>query len=171
MRGRLPLLALAAMLPACGAHSSRGSPDEDAGPSFVATLGDFAGFPAWESFDGGTNAGDMLDGGIRTIYLNKPRPLDSRIFPLGTILVKTTQGAQTFAMAKRGGGFNPLVDDWEWFEIAPNADGSIRIVWRGQGPPSTFVYGNTVATGCNGCHFDYLQNDFVADTAVPSSAF
>lgn len=164
-------LAAATLSMACAAPA--GSSDAlDAGPTFVATEVDFQGFPNWESFDGGTSDADMLDGGQRTLYLNKRPPHDSLVFPLGTIIVKTTEGAQTFAMAKRGGGFNPIIDDWEWFEIAQNKDGTVQIIWRGQGPPSALGYGTAPPTGCTACHLmeGYL-NDYVAGASLQLSSF
>jgi hypothetical protein len=167
-----PLL-VALLAAGCGGPKE---PDDagpvDAGPpAFVATQGDFAGFTTWEAFDGGSQAGDSLDGGQRVLYLNKPPPHGSLSFPVGTIVVKTTAGAQTFAMAKRGGGFNPELDGWEWFEIAAGSGDTIQIVWRGTGPSGMFAYANMPATGCTDCHILSWQNDFVAGQGLQLSTF
>ena len=146
--------------------------EPDAGePTFVANQGDFYGFTSWTSYDGGTSADDSLDGGQRTLYLNRPPPPGASVFPVGTIFVKTTAGADTFAMAKRGGGFNPALDDWEWFQLAPAADGDVQIIWRGLGPTGTFVYANMPPTGCTDCHLLAYTNDFVAGPAPQLKMF
>jgi hypothetical protein len=164
-------LALASTTLACGTHPEPKLTEQyDAGPSFIAVEGDFAGFTSWEAFDGGTQTNDMLDGGQRTIYLKERPPHGSREWPLGTIVVKTTEGAQTFAMVKRGGGFNPYLPGWEWFEIALT-DGNPVIVWRGTGPAGTLGYGNMPPTGCNACHLDAYENDFVFGPAIQLSSF
>ena len=159
-------LSLIALLAACGApheaSSDGGHGLEDAGPEFVAVQGDFAGFQEWESFDGGADNLDSLDGGVRTIYLNHRPPAGAEAFPLGTILVKTTEGAETFAMVKRGGRYNPASFNWEWFELTLTDGGPPLVIWRGKGPDSTPGYGTTPPTGCTGCHMEAFKNDFVA---------
>lgn len=166
------LILTTCVLTACGGRPLDDAGKSDAGPPFVATQGDFTGFTSWESFDGGTNARDTLDGGQRTIYLNHRPPHGSEAFPLGTIIVKTTDGAQTFAMAKRGGGFNPVAGDWEWFELSPSPDGTAQIIWRGTGPPSAQTYGDTTAIACDVCHYqEGYQNDDVAGGALLLSSF
>lgn len=155
---------------ACGGKEAPPAPDAGE-PSFVADQGDFTDFTAWESFDGGSQADDTLDGGQRTIYLNHAPPHGSLEFPIGTIIVKTTAGAQTFAMAKRGGGFNPQLDGWEWFEIQPGTGDTYDIVWRGTGPTGTFVYANMPPTGCTDCHIQFYKNDFVGGEGLQLSNF
>jgi hypothetical protein len=154
----------------CGGREPQ--PVPDAGETaFVADQGSFTGFTAWQSFDGGAAADDTLDGGQRTLYLNRAPPRGSLVFPVGTIIVKTTEGAQTFAMVKRGGGFNPQLDGWEWFELSPGTGNTYEIVWRGVGPSGTFVYANMPPTGCNDCHLLSYRNDFVAGNALQLSGF
>jgi hypothetical protein len=166
-RSSLRLLPLvAAALLACGPPTHAGAADagkdEDAGPEFVARQGDFAGFPDWPAFDGGSENFDSLDGGNRRIYMNRAPPPGSTAFPEGTIFVKTTEGDATFAMAKRGGKFNPTAFNWEWFELTTSDPAAPLIKWRGKGPDSTPGYGETPPTGCTGCHLTAFRNDFVA---------
>jgi hypothetical protein len=169
---RSGLYAALPILAACGqGGGGRTVTDGDAGPQaqFVALQGDFACYRTWESADGGTMAIDGLAIALpaqRTIYANFLPPAGSTAFPEGTILVKETAGAQTFAMAKRGGGFNPSVDDWEWFEltVAPTSPPTACkpvINWRGTAPPVGTVYGGQF-TQCSGCHAMAADNDNVA---------
>jgi len=155
---------------ACGGHAA---PEAvDAGPPpFVATQSDFAGFAAWESFDGGSQAMDGLNVvGQRTLYLNRRPPHGSIQFPTGTMVVKTTAGAPTLAMAKRGGDFNATgALGWEWFQLASATDGDVQIVWRGEGAPVMFTY-STGGT-CNSCHFSAYFNDFVEGSPLALSQF
>jgi len=169
----LCLVATAGLIGCGGEHESGDAGESrDAGPAFIAVEGDFAGFTSWQSFDGGLNAADSLDGGLRTIYLNHAPPTGSTSFPLGTILVKTTVGDATFAMAKRGADFNPIIDDWEWFQLTTSATGTVQILWRGLGPSGMLGYGLASPTGCTDCHLQLgWKNDSVAGTAVSLSAF
>jgi hypothetical protein len=165
------LLTVALAVLACGKPPTPQETEDAGPPAFIASQGDFTGFTEWQSFDGGTDAADTLDGGLRTLYLNHPPPHGALEFPVGTIIVKTTAGAQTFAMAKRGGGFNPQLDSWEWFELSPGTGNTYEIVWRGTGPSGTFVYSGMPATGCNDCHLLSYQNDFVAGAGLQLSQF
>jgi hypothetical protein len=166
----------------CGAPGT-GSGDPDAGSTepFIAVQGDFACYRTWNAFDGGTGASDGLNlaGEQRTIYINQLPPPGSRTFPAGTIIVKDTATAQTFAMAKRGGRFNPDVDDWEWFELTTAATTPAfactpLINWRGTAPPAGTVYG-MVTTTCNECHAlagnAADPNDYVAGSSLLLSHF
>ena len=167
----------AILLFACGpGESHRTTPD--AGPqAFVAVQGNFACYRTWDSFDGGTDAFDGIgvSGALRTLYINRRPPGGSAAFPLGTIIVKDVVGQQTFAMAKRGGHFNPDAGDWEWFELTTAVDDppsacAPTISWRGQAPPAGTVYGGQLAE-CDGCHSVAADNDFVAGTALLLSNF
>lgn len=168
---RFGWLLAGSLTTACGGRpSSPAAPD--AGPSFVATQGSFAHFTSWESFDGGTTADDSLNlVGQRILYLNQRPPHGSTQFPIGTIIVKTTQGGATFAMARRGGGFNPQGLGWEWFQLATGADGTPTILWRGDGTSGMLAYGTTSATGCNDCHFEAIDNDYVQGDSILLSNF
>ncbi len=173
--GRGALLVIGLLASACGSPNPGATVDagtyRDSGPEFIAVQGDFADFRSWESFDGGETADDSLDGGYRTLYLNKRPPSGSKRFPLGTIIVKTTEGAETFAMVKRGADFNPYGVHWEWFELAAPRDGGVQVLWRGTGPAGTLGYGETKPTGCNECHLYSVRNDFVAGAPLDLSKF
>jgi hypothetical protein len=162
------LVALSIINAGCGPTTGLGDPDAGATP-FIAVQGDFACYRAWTAFDGGMGAADGL--GVpnepRTIYINQLPPPGSRTFPIGTIIVKDTATAQTFAMVKRGGGFNPAVDDWEWFELTtasttPPTSCAPLINWRGTAPPAGTVYG-MITTTC--------PNDYVAGSSLQLSHF
>jgi hypothetical protein len=161
----LIIVLLAAAGGACGGHppGPEQPPPPDAGPSFIADQADFDNFTTWLAFDGGSQADalDSLDGGQRVIYLNQAPPPGSLHFPLGTVIVKTTEGATTFAMVKRGGGFNADLPGWEFFGLAPSLNGRSIILWRGVGTVGTLAYGSMPATGCDACHLGAYQNDFV----------
>lgn len=160
------LLVFCSLLAACGVPHEEpadgGHRLADAGLEFVAVQGDFAGFQDWESFDGGLSPADGLDGGYRRIFLNHRPPSGSSFWPDGTIFVKTTEGAETFAMVKRGGRYNPSSFNWEWVELTESSSGTPLIKWRGKGPDSTPGYGTEAPTGCTGCHMYSFHNDFVA---------
>jgi hypothetical protein len=162
-------LSLTTLLTACGPPSSPETGDAGA-ETFVAVQGDFACYRNWQSFDGGTEAFDGLgvSGEQRTIYVNKLPPAGCKTYPVGTIIVKDTASAQTFAMVKRGAGFNPEVDDWEWFELTTTATNppsacTPLINWRGTAPPAG-TYGASLS--CNSCHVNANATDYVAGGAL-----
>ena len=150
MRSAVIAYATFALLSSCGGDPQTG---------FVAFERDFQDFHSWEAFDVGHvgEIGDIHGEGPRRIYLRERPPAGSKAFPIGTMLAKemTLQKDPTartiFAMVKRGAGFNPGGNDWEWFDLAIREDGSVRIAWRGVGPPSDGdAYGDP--SGCNPCH-------------------
>jgi hypothetical protein len=159
--------SLAIVLVACSA-----SPEEAAQPQptssvrdpFVAFSDDFKGFHAWEKmFIPAGELDDPIHGGNRSIYVNKRPAKGSKEFPVGTIIVKQMQdpGGQTFAMVKRGGGFNADgAVGWEWFRLVEQS-GGVWIAWRGVGPPDGETYGGASGGVCNGCHFAGKDNDWV----------
>src|SRR5213594_3543211 len=80
-------------------------------------------------------------------------------YPVGTIV-------QLFpfeAMVKRGGGFNPDVDGWEFFQLSVTPSGT-QIVSRG---------GAKVANGigsCQGCHKNFAAAfDLICEFVIGSS--
>jgi hypothetical protein len=79
-------------------------------------------------------------------------------YPVGTIL-------QLFpfeAMVKRGGGFNPEGDGWEYFSLRIGADGATTILARG-GAEVTGLTG----TSCQGCHMQLAaEHDSVCEFVV-----
>ncbi len=134
--------------------------DGDAIEEFVADDSTFAGWDSWTLVEtttgadpasvifGGAHAGNE-ENSMRKVYIqDNQNPIDGE-YPVGTLVVKDTQvdGATVMitAMAKRGNGFNPANNDWEWFVI--NADGSIAqdgdVIMRGA---------NLMDGMCGGCH-------------------
>ena len=74
-------------------------------------------------------------------------------FPLGTII-------QLFfgeASVKRGGGFSPASNGWEFFELEATAEGT-TIVERGVESVKNFADGN-----CFSCHVAAAKYDFVCE--------
>lgn len=156
-----------------GAAGVGGDPNADptTGPTFIAFASSFDGFPKWTSFPLGNVAPTTNEmDGPRTIFINKLPPKCSTEFPVGTIIVKRIEIGgpttwQTFAMVKRGGGFNALgANGWEWFEITVADDLTADVAWRGVAPPSTAGYGGGTKGGiCNTCHMGFDTNDYVQD--------
>jgi hypothetical protein len=101
--------------------------------------------------------------GRRTVYINEVPAPGATEFPVGTIIVKTTEAdGKIFARAKRGGTFNSKGSvGWEWFELIETAKGEIVVKWRGVGPPLGEVYGGDPNAGCNQCHKLAVANDYV----------
>lgn len=171
------LLVFALLLAACGTPPSA---TPDAGvirSTYIALAQDFDGYETWERFDLGHQlAGSVHNAGHRAVYLNQRPPKGSTSFPVGTLLVKvitldTDAGVvdQVFAMAKRGGTFNPSADGWEWFQLDPEADPRIMI-WRGDQPPSKAGYVGGPAGACNECHV-HGGNDHVLSEPLKLGGF
>ncbi|HVZ87525.1 MAG TPA: hypothetical protein VHG72_11190 [Polyangia bacterium] len=179
-----------------GAGCTAKTPEMDSS-IFVATVADFDGFHDWMNWpampastlppiDGGdgvdagpTGGGDA--GSVHptplTVYINQPPPHGSTSFPVGTVVVKeTSAGALTsrtiFAMAKRGGDFNPAgAVNWEWFELSNNADGTVNINWRGVEPSGSMDPYASNPNVCNECHLKAAANDDVWSSALQLSNF
>jgi hypothetical protein len=162
----LPMLAAA-----CGAPPAASAGLDGGDSTFVAVQGDFSDFESWVAFDGGTAPADNIPvQSQRMIYVNELPPPDAASFPVGTILVKTIAGAQTFAMVKRGGGFNTDgAVGWEWLELVTAPDGQPLISWRGAAPPAN-TYSSTPAMTCNACHMLCRSNDYVCGAGPQLSA-
>lgn len=159
---------LGALLAACGPGAEPGP--ADAGDVFVAFQSSFEGYRTWESFqvDGHVQGVSHL-AGPRTVYLSARPPKGSTAFPIGTRIVKEMNdgSAQVFAMAKRGGGYNPTgAHDWEWFELKLVEADQLRIQWRGVGPPAGEKYAGDPNGGCNGCHVGSEPNDYVSSVKL-----
>ena len=137
---------------------------------FIAFADDFAPYASWEKFFiPGAELDDPIHGGNRTIYVNKRPPRGSKQFPVGTIIVKQMAfpDGQTFAMVKRGGGYNPEgAVGWEWFRLDISPASGTSIAWRGMGPPAGEKYGGDAGGVCNGCHFAGKDNDWVQYPAL-----
>lgn len=154
-------LALAALLGAGGCserHDAR---------TFIALDGDFASFPTWERVPLGDAPLAGHPPGPRFGYLNHRAKKGATAYPLGTIVVKTVEPSaapetwEIFAMAKRGGNFNPGgARDWEFFCLKVLA-GVPHIVSRGENAFDPDADGGGGYLGdlpgafaglCNGCH-------------------
>jgi len=157
------LALFAGLLAACSAPAESSTTSAVRDP-FIAFGPDFEGFQAWERMPiPAAELDDPVHGGNRAIYVNKRPAKGSTQFPVGTIIVKQMEsaGGQTFAMVKRGGGFNPDgATGWEWFRLVA-AGGTVTIAWRGVGPPDGETYGGAAGGVCNGCHFAGKANDWV----------
>lgn len=137
-------------------------------PEFVADNKTFENFRSWSKIttrQGPDPAiGTAHEGNdetvSRTIYIkdNQDRAADGE-FPIGTIVVKDTQkdGAtiEVTAMVKRGSGFNPDNNDWEWFMLTP--DGEIA-----RGNDNLELRGAQLMGGmCGMCHSQVKDKDFI----------
>jgi hypothetical protein len=156
----------------------------DAAPPrvFIALQRDFAPFEAWAAYDLGEVELEGHPRGRRVAHLNRAPPPGSADFPVGTIVVKTTQAAGTstatvHAMVKRGGEFNALgAAGWEWFELALVGERVPVILWRGDRPPDGERYECPAAScedapDCNRCHQAAASNDYVMSSLLQLSGF
>jgi len=89
-----------------------------------------------------------LHNALRVAQRNEP----GKRYPVGTIL----QLLPFEAMVKRGGGFNPAGDGWEFFRLAVTPQAT-RIVQRGGAEVAN------VAGSCQGCHGVAAGFDFVCE--------
>jgi hypothetical protein len=160
--GLVVLVVLLSGAAACGA--SPAAPEGDGG-TFVAFGSDFQGFRSWtrQTLENPAPGGATHVAGTRSIYVNMLPPAGATEFPVGTIIVKTTDAdGKIFARAKRGGAFNARgAAGWEWFELVEDAQGQVAIRWRGLGPPLGETYGGDPNAGCNMCHKLAAANDYV----------
>ena len=142
--------------------------EEEAAPvaEFVATNADFANFRSWPEVATHQGPGPEIGGAhhgpddevSRTIYVknNQKRGADGK-FPVGTLIVKDTrkngETVEVTAMVKRGNGFNPDNNDWEWFMLEP--DGKIAR------DNSLELRGAKLMGGmCGSCHLQASSKDF-----------
>lgn len=136
-------------------------PEITAPQEFIASASDFAGFTAWTETTPsrvGPDPSGIIGGAHeasdtnfrRWMYINQNAAVRSSNgqFPIGTIILKDMRrdsggvfkSVAAMAMAKRGNGFNPEGEGWEWFVLA--TDGTISA--RG---------GKELMGGaCNSCH-------------------
>lgn len=177
----LGLLALAACGGSGGGGStSTGSTGGTGGTGgtteFIASAQDVAKYSTWSPVDysiGGTNSA------LGSAHMGTDQSFSRRIFrsvsavpsasgyPVGSLIVKETftwqNGVKTFpasggvfAMAKRGGTFNPQGGGWEW--LALSNDGT-QIMARG---------GADMMSGmCNACHTSAAAQTGGADFVFP----
>lgn len=136
--------------------------------TFIALERDFADYARWESTTFEVTALEGTEEGhgasVRRVFLSARPPAGAERWPVGTMLVKELPEV-TLAMAKRGGDFNAAgAVGWEWFGLARDANGTVRIKWRGLGAPLGNEYGSSSAT-CNNCHASASQLDGVLTPA------
>lgn len=78
-------------------------------------------------------------------------------YPVGTII----QLIPNEAVVKRGAGFFPEANDWEFFRLNPSQDGT-EIAQRGRNEVTSL---GPNGPSCFGCHNAAPQTDFVCETA------
>jgi len=170
-------VALAACaLVACAPDNHEDDADADAG-EWTPLPSDCANYETtWTSYD----LGGITDAGVaadvcahvldvpRVAYINKVPPHGSTSFPVGTMIIKQIQMTpdpstwQIFAMAKRGGDYDPGSGcvGWEWYGIDPPDDaGSCRFQWSGTQPTGSEAYAS--CGPCANCHSAAQTNDCV----------
>ncbi len=79
------------------------------------------------------------------------------VYPVGTVV----QLIPNEAMAKRKNGWNPATQDWEFFALAPQEDGTTVIQQRGGAEVVNHFGGGS----CYGCHSQAARQwDLVCET-------
>ena len=128
------------------------SPEE-----FVATASDFECLTDWTHVRDFriTNTLGHLDETLAVANGTMPLP-----YPVGTII----QLVPTEAMVKRGGGFFPAGDDWEFFVLSASSSGT-AIVARGRDEVQ-----NGSAPPCFACHSAAAAKDLICETTNGSVA-
>lgn len=141
--------------------------DEDPLIEFIADDNTFANYATWHLHT--TKQGiDPANGGlhdgndstvVRKVYIKDDQSLVNGQYPVGTLIVKHSSNGSSFeqitAMVKRGNGFSPDTNDWEWFMLAP--DGKIA-----KDPNGNLMRGAKLMNGmCNSCHNAAASKDFV----------
>ena len=140
------------------------------GPVFEDAFDCYGGWTSFQltsTVDAGPHAS-----GPRTEWINKLPPHGATEFPVGTIIVKYIEAIdQTFAMEKRGQGYNSAgANGWEYFDLDQGEDGGAHFVWRGNGPPLGMTYGGD-PTACNVCHVGFQSNDYIPSPALQLGNF
>lgn len=170
--------SLGVLLPALllGCQTSSSEREFPKSGPFIALERDFQGFRSWSRVDLSQRAPDASTHTSPDAheYINRLPEAGAKEFPVGTILVKSSQKPgeklDIFAMVKRGPGYNANgAPGWEWFELSQRPDQSFGILWRGMNPPDGQGYGGLPAGGCNGCHESARKNDFVQALPLASS--
>ncbi len=174
----LALVLSAGSAASCAPADDSSSTTGDSPTTLLAFATTFKGFRTWNAYPVEHPTSNVVHlAGPRTEYINKLPPDGSKSFPVGTIIVKEMDdGAladrKIFAMVKRGGGYNSEgAKDWEWFELQNLDEASVKIIWRGVGPPAGEMYGGDPNASCNSCHKTAAANDFVQSTELSLSNF
>jgi hypothetical protein len=165
-----PLALLMLIASGCGPVDDTPAPEV-----FIALPRDFRDYAQWTHFTLPPRevVGSPHLAGESALFINRIPPSGSTAFPIGTIIVKRlADETQSFAMVKRGGGYNSAgASGWEWFEIKPAADGTPVIVWRGITPPAGEMYHGVSGGECNLCHEAGRANDFVQSEPLLLTGF
>ncbi|MCB8994263.1 MAG: hypothetical protein H6538_01505 [Bacteroidales bacterium] len=111
----------------------------DSVTEFIANDSSFVGFKDWQlakTYHGpdpllsGTAHGNNDSTVTRDVYFkDSQNPVNGK-YPIGTLIVKNSHNPdgtinEFTALAKRGNGFNPTANDWEFFMLS--ADGRIMM--------------------------------------------
>ena len=136
---------------------------EVAAKEYVITESDFQCVTDWPKPEGHktrifNRSKRRLKKAIKVLQKGKP----NKRYPVGTIveLVPPLPVVNFFgeAMAKREKGFNPEANDWEFFVLSANPDGSTRIVQRGRGDVVN------IGLPCQTCHIAAKKFDLVCES-------
>jgi hypothetical protein len=147
---------------------------------FIAQTQDFAHYSDWMLFEHDVVTEHSGLVGKTNVYVSKLPNSTTHKFPIGTLLLKTTQLADSdkptiHAMSKRGAGYNQDgTAGWEFFELLLSKTGQPYIFWRGAAPPDGEQYkmmlgGETMPStdgDCNSCH-GAGQDGVLGDDIVP----
>jgi len=150
--------------------------------SFIAQSGAFLGFENWESIDIANPLTTAHSGARVQVFLNKRPASGSAYFPVGTMIVKTSQkdpankqAWEIHSMVKRGGNFNSNgALNWEYFELRFNEKLNLTLLWNGEAPPTDHGYEPLPGVGgaagellsCNSCHAKEPAKDFVLSSEL-----
>lgn len=165
--------------PTARGQDDAGTSNSDAGGSddapvaekklFIAQNSSFKNYQDWTAFKMTVKSEHEGLSGETAIYVSESPDTESKKFPVGTILFKTTKvdgfdKPVVHAMAKRGSSFNVEgALGWEYFELLMGKGDVPYILWRGSKPPAGEMYQAllgamsvvrpmTTDADCNSCH-------------------
>lgn len=135
---------------------------------FIADDNTFTSFMSW-TLVATNNGPDPLLGTAhagndstvtRRVYVKNNQGMVDGKYPVGTIVVKHSSNPsgtvnEYTGMVKRGNGFNPSNNDWEWFMLKP--DGTIADDGNGGKMRGASLMGGM----CGMCHSQASAKDFV----------
>jgi hypothetical protein len=136
---------------------------------FIAQNSSFKNYQDWTAFKITVKSEHEGLSGETAIYVSQLPNTETKTFPVGTILFKTTlvngfDKPVVHAMSKRGSGFNADgALGWEYFELLMGKGDVPYILWRGSKPPAGEMYQAllgamsvvrpmTTDADCNSCH-------------------
>lgn len=141
--------------------------DDDDDTEFVADNNTFKNYGSWAleaTHSGPDPALGPAHGGndstvVRNVYFEDGQDPVGGKYPTGTVIVKHSSNGSSvderIAMVKRGNGFSPATNDWEWFVLA--SDGTIA-----KDPDGNLMRGANLLNGlCTGCHTQAASKDYV----------